>query len=89
MRTGSIFLRGTAAASQECCRRYFPMRAATSHAQVHQMPRSDRARRTTAWPVGHMILDFMVVHFCMALRLFDNSDALLRRGGLIYGHKHC
>ena len=53
------------------------MRAATIHSQVHQMPRSDRARRSTARPY-----DSTVVLSCMALRLFDNSDALLHCGGL-------
>ena len=79
-----IRTRGTAAASQECCRRCFPMRAATIHSQVHQMPRSNRARRSTARPY-----DSTVVLSCMALRLFDNSDSCsssLRRSPSAAGH---
>ena len=68
-----IRMRGTAAASQECCRRYFPMRAATIHSQVHQMPRSGRARRSTARP----LYDSTVVLSCMALRLFDSSTTVM------------
>lgn len=71
--------RGTAAASQECCRLRFPTLAAIIHAQVHQMPRSDRARRSTTQ--SH---DSTAVQVCMARRLVDNSDALCLHGGLLY-----
>ena len=71
--------RGTAAASQERCRRCFPMRAATIHAQVHQMPHSDRARRITAYSRAST-----AVCVCMARRLVDKSDALRLHGGLLY-----
>ena len=73
--------RSATAASQECCRQRFPTRAATIHAQVHQIPHSDRARRTAA--CAHYP---RAARVCVTRRLDVNSMyCSCYARGLLYG----